>query len=116
MIFGEYIREKRKHRMLTLKKFSNLCGVSAAYISSIESGKRGAPSEKVLDKMTRALNLNEDEKSEFYNLAGSGSRKNGVPADLAEYVSENPLIWSLLRKLRDNPAASRELKKLLDSI
>lgn len=47
MTIGERLKALRKHKGLTLEKFGKEIGVSAASISSIESGKNGASNSTI---------------------------------------------------------------------
>ena len=49
--FGAYLKQKRTALGLNQRLFAKMVGISYSYISSIETGKRPAPSEKVIRKM-----------------------------------------------------------------
>lgn len=53
---GEYIREQRHLGHLSLRKLSQLAGVSNPYLSQIERGQR-KPSAEVLQQIARALEI-----------------------------------------------------------
>jgi transcriptional regulator with XRE-family HTH domain len=53
---GEFIREQRSLSRLSLRRFSELAGVSDAYLSQIERGLR-KPSAEILLQIARALRI-----------------------------------------------------------
>jgi SOS-response transcriptional repressor LexA len=59
--FGEFLLRKRKEMNLTLKDLENLSGVSNAYLSQIENGKRGIPSPEILEKLAYPLEIGYNE-------------------------------------------------------
>ncbi len=46
--FGEYVRQKRLERKITLRTFAKQVGISATFISGMESNEKSAPSGEVL--------------------------------------------------------------------
>lgn len=54
---GEILKELRQKRRLTLRDVQALTGVSNAYISQIESGKRGIPNFNILSKLAKAYRV-----------------------------------------------------------
>lgn len=54
---GTKLRNMRKIRDLTAEELSKLSGVSRSYILLIETGKRKEVSNKVLDKLAKALRV-----------------------------------------------------------
>lgn len=57
LVFGEYLKQLRLKRELTLKKLANLAGLSPSYLSRIERGKRNIPNARFLNKLAPHLNL-----------------------------------------------------------
>ena len=55
MTVGEYIQAARLERGLTQSELGEKCGISGAEISRIESGKRRAPSPRMLKTIANAL-------------------------------------------------------------
>lgn len=53
---GSFIRERRRQAQLSLRKLSELAGVSNPYLSQIERGLR-RPSERMLQAIARALRV-----------------------------------------------------------
>lgn len=61
LVFGEYLKQLRLKRELTLKKLANLAGLSPSYLSRIERGKRNIPNARFLNKLAPHLNLSPQE-------------------------------------------------------
>jgi HTH-type transcriptional regulator, competence development regulator len=55
--FGEYLRSLRKRKNLSIKELQKLSGVSDAYISQIENGKKPIPTPKTLEKLHKHLDV-----------------------------------------------------------
>src|SRR4026209_524193 len=53
---GEFIREQRRIGHLSLRKLSDMAGVSNPYLSQIERGLR-RPSAEILQQLARALKI-----------------------------------------------------------
>lgn len=65
--FGEYIKELRTERGLTLTQLGAKLDLDSANLSKIENGKRDFD-EKRLNKMAEVFNLNFEElKTEFFS-------------------------------------------------
>lgn len=69
--FGERVRELREARGVTQKEMAQALGVSAAYLSALEHGKRGAPSWVLLQKIVGYFNIIWDEADHLQRLAES---------------------------------------------
>ncbi|MEH7250302.1 helix-turn-helix transcriptional regulator [Neobacillus niacini] len=55
--FGQFLRQLRKEKELTVRKLAELSNVSQSYITNLENNKRGVPSYDVLKKLSEALEL-----------------------------------------------------------
>ncbi len=55
--FGEKLRQRRQERGLQQAELAGKVGVTASYVSLLESGKRPAPSPQVAARMEQALGL-----------------------------------------------------------
>lgn len=90
--FGEFLRQKRIEQNYTINSFCRAAGLSAAYVSYIETGKRPAPSDKILDKIAVVLGLNANDCERLYFLASLTHKMEFVPENipLLSYVLDNP--------------------------
>jgi len=67
--FGEKIRKLRADRGITLKDMSQAIGVSSAYLSALEHGKRGRPGWHLIQRIITYFNIIWDEAEEVTRLA-----------------------------------------------
>jgi transcriptional regulator with XRE-family HTH domain len=67
--FGEKMRSLRIARSITLKDMAAAIGVSSAYLSALEHGKRGRPSWHLIQRINAHLNIIWDEAEEIAYLA-----------------------------------------------
>jgi transcriptional regulator with XRE-family HTH domain len=73
--FGERIRQLRRERGILQRDMAASLGVSAAYLSALEHGRRGVPSWSMLQKIIGFFNVIWDEAEELQRLAaGSDPR------------------------------------------
>ena len=69
--FGEKLRQLRKTKGVNQKEMAAALGVSAAYLSALEHGRRGAPSWPLVQKTIGYFNIIWDEAEELEQLAWS---------------------------------------------
>ena len=67
--FGHKIRKYRRDRGLSLKTMAYDIGVSAAYLSALEHGKRGTPTWTLEQRIITYFNIIWDEAEELVRLA-----------------------------------------------
>jgi transcriptional regulator with XRE-family HTH domain len=67
--FGARLRALRADRGLTLKHLAGALQVSAAYLSALEHGKRGAPSAGLVHQVNEYFGLIWDEADDLSRLA-----------------------------------------------
>jgi len=67
--FGEALRELRRRRGVSQKQMAAALNVSAAYLSALEHGKRGAPSFDFLQRVAGYFNVIWDEAEELFRIA-----------------------------------------------
>jgi transcriptional regulator with XRE-family HTH domain len=67
--FGQRIRALRIDRGVSQKEMAAALGVSAAYLSALEHGRRGVPSWTLIQKMIGYFNIIWDEAEELQRLA-----------------------------------------------
>lgn len=66
--FGERMRKLRAERKLTLKQMAEDIGVSSAYLSALEHGKRGRPGWHLLQRIISYFNIIWDEAEDVVRL------------------------------------------------
>jgi transcriptional regulator with XRE-family HTH domain len=67
--FGTKIRAIRRERGVSQKEMARALGVSAAYLSALEHGRRGAPSWALVQKIIGYFNVIWDDAEELERLA-----------------------------------------------
>ena len=109
---GGFIREQRHHDRISLRKLSELAGISNPYLSQIERGLR-KPSAEILQSIARGLQISAET---LYVRAGILDEHEET--DLAEHIARDPHlndrqkqtlleIYSSFRSERaDTPAVS----------
>lgn len=81
---GGYIRDQRRSGHLSLRKLSEMAGISNPYLSQIERGLR-KPSAEILQQIARALEISSET---LYVRAGILEEREG--ADLADEIRRDP--------------------------
>lgn len=67
--FGIKLRQLRKKKDVTLKEMAAGVGVSSAYLSALEHGKRGTPTWAMVQRIIAYFNVIWDEAEELQRLA-----------------------------------------------
>ena len=67
--FGVRLRQLRAERGLGMKKMAEALGVSAAYLSALEHGRRGRPTHAMVVAICAQLNIIWDDADELHRLA-----------------------------------------------
>jgi len=84
---GEFIREQRSVARLSLRKLSDMAGISNPYLSQIERGLR-KPSAEILQQIAKALRISAET---LYVRAGILEEREGEH-DLADEILRDPTI------------------------
>lgn len=113
--FGAAVRKIRKERGLTQKAMAKALGVSPAYLSALENGKKGRPGFDFLQRVAGYLNIIWDEADDLFRVAALSHPRvvvdtSGLPAD---YTGLANRLAADIRQLR--PETVREMLQLLSS-
>jgi transcriptional regulator with XRE-family HTH domain len=84
---GGFIRDQRRVGHLSLRKLSEMAGISNPYLSQIERGLR-KPSAEILQQIARALEISSET---LYIRAGILEERTGE-SDLADEIRRDPFI------------------------
>jgi transcriptional regulator with XRE-family HTH domain len=95
--FGEKMRKLRADRGITLKQMSSAIGVSSAYLSALEHGKRGRPGWHLIQRVIAYFNIIWDEAEEVTRLA-----RISHPRITIDTSGLNPLATELANRLADD--------------
>jgi transcriptional regulator with XRE-family HTH domain len=109
--FGVRLRQLRAERGLGMKKMAEALGVSAAYLSALEHGRRGRPTHAMVVAVCAQLNIIWDEADELHRLARlSHPRVTVDTAGLSPAATE--LANVLAERIRKLPP--ERVERLLD--
>jgi transcriptional regulator with XRE-family HTH domain len=84
---GEFIRDQRRTARLSLRKLSELAGISNPYLSQIERGLR-KPSAEILQAIARALRISSET---LYVRAGILEERDDTQ-NLVEHIQRDSTI------------------------
>ncbi len=84
---GDFIRDQRRTARLSLRKLSELAGISNPYLSQIERGLR-KPSAEILQAIAKALRISAET---LYVRAGILEERDG-DHDLVAEILSNPTL------------------------
>ena len=108
--FGVRLRQLRAERGIALKDMAEALGVSAAYLSALEHGRRGRPTHAMVVAICALLNIIWDEADELHRLARlSHPRVTVDTAGLSPAATE--LANLLAERIRKLPPA--EIERML---
>ena len=94
--FGNFLREMIKQTGISQSEFYSAVGITKPYFYDILSGKVNPPPPDVQYKMLENLNLDEQQRNEFLNLAAEG--RGEVPADIAKLIADHPAKLAIIRE------------------
>jgi transcriptional regulator with XRE-family HTH domain len=111
--FGAKVRQLRAQRNITLKQMAQDIGVSSAYLSALEHGKRGRPSWYLLQRIITYFNIIWDEADEMTRLA-----RLSHPRITIDTSGLSPKATALANHLADQITVlkDKELDVLLDHL
>lgn len=114
--FGEFLKEKRRALGISQRIFAKITGVSYSYISSLETGKRPAPSRDVLIRIENELRLKPKEKADFEQLAAKTKPDPAVSYDIADYINKNETVYNVVAFAQRNDIDESDWQEFLDRI
>jgi transcriptional regulator with XRE-family HTH domain len=111
--FGRAMRELREQRGVTQSALAQAIGVSPAYLSALEHGRRGKPTFELLQRIAGYFNIIWDEAEELFRLADASDPR--VVIDTAGLAPEFTLFANeLARRIRTlSPDVIEEMTELL---
>lgn len=112
MEIGEFIREKRKEKKLTLKQLATKIELSYTYLSQIELGDRNA-SPEILEKIAKVLDV---PHFDLMKKAGFVHEKEGLEKVVSEYCSLLKEIDNLDLHIRSTQTFNLDTKVMLESL
>lgn len=111
--FAQAVRVLREKKGVTQKQMAQAIGVSPAYLSALEHGKRGKPSFDLLQRIAGYFNIIWDEADELFSLAGTSDPR--VVIDTAGLPPQYTMLANgLARNIRKlSPSVIDELSEVL---
>jgi transcriptional regulator with XRE-family HTH domain len=108
--FGARMRQLRKERGVKLIELADALGVSAAYLSALEHGKRGRPSWHLVQGVLSHFNIIWDEAEELARLA-----RISHPRVTIDTSGLDPKATELANRLADDVSklSAQQLDQLL---
>lgn len=111
--FGEAMRELRRQKGVTQRALAAALGVTPAYLSALEHGRRGKPTFELLQRVAGYFNIIWDDAEELFRLAG-----NSDPRVVVETAGLPPaytaLANDLAKRIRTlSPDVVEEISKIL---
>lgn len=108
--FGVKLRALRAERGITLKEMADAIGVSSAYLSALEHGRRGRPSWYLVQRIITFFNVIWDEAEEIERLAAISH-----PRVVIDTAGLDPLATELANLMADRIADldNAELERMI---
>jgi transcriptional regulator with XRE-family HTH domain len=112
--FGDRMRKLRAERGITLKEMADGLGVSSAYLSALEHGKRGRPGWHLIQRILTFFNIIWDDAEDVVRLA-----RISHPRITIDTSGLDPKATELANRLADDisrldPAALDEILGILE--
>ncbi len=82
MNFSDLLDEFRKARGISKKQLAQISDLTPGYVSLLTRGARTAPSFETVMALARALKLDEEQRSRFFEVAGYSSLFSSATSDL----------------------------------
>ncbi|MBC9786439.1 helix-turn-helix transcriptional regulator [Heliobacterium chlorum] len=89
---GEYLRDLRLKKGITLAQLSDNVGVSINFLSELERGLK-PPSDKLIEALSKFYQV---ESSEIYNRLGK------IPESATDELEKNPQLNKMLSEINQN--------------
>jgi transcriptional regulator with XRE-family HTH domain len=85
---SKMLQELRNRRGMRQKELAQLVGYEQSYLSALEIGTKGPPTGEFIDKLTYALNLDEEEQAELETALAMSDRKFVIPVNASQRLYE----------------------------
>jgi len=111
---GETIRFFRKRKGLSLRELAKNSNVSPIYISELENGKKINPSEEILHRIVKGLDLTQTDM--IYLLDRYSVETGRISPDITEYIINNRLVQIALRVAKEKSASQKDWARFIINI
>nr|WP_269326215.1 helix-turn-helix transcriptional regulator [Chromobacterium piscinae] len=82
--FSRYLHQLRMQYGIRQSELAELIGYEQSYISALEVGSKGPPTEEFVERLIQSIELNPTEQDELRKAAAASHRKLVIPADVPE--------------------------------
>lgn len=82
--FGEYLEKLRRSRNLQQKQIADLMGVNPCYVSTLEKGRKGPPSEQILKQLIKNLKMSEHEQNGLWRSVALSELTYRLPNNMCK--------------------------------
>jgi len=82
------LQELRNRKGMRQKELAYLLNYDQSFISALEGGSKGPPTEEFITKLTKALDLDQGEQMELKTAIAMSDRKVVIPADASQKLYE----------------------------
>ena len=114
--FGTFIKEKRKERGISLRRFAEEVGISPVYLSNLENDRMRPPKDDVVSNIAVQLKLSDVDTALLYDLAARAKNSTVVSQDLPDYIMERDIVRIALRTAKDVDATDEEWQEFIASL
>ncbi|BBU96272.1 helix-turn-helix domain-containing protein [Providencia rettgeri] len=97
--FGKFLRKLRIDRGMVIRDMAEILGVSPAYLSAIELGKRAIP-DTFVDSLCTAFKLNNDERRNMLHLVDISQPSIKIDLTDAEDANRETML-AFARKFKE---------------
>jgi transcriptional regulator with XRE-family HTH domain len=101
--FSAYLVKKRNEINLTNSKLASKASISAVYLGEIINNRKNPPDKKTQYALADALQLTENEKIEFFNLAAN--ERGEIPVDIYDYLLKSKDLLNEIRAMKNDGRA-----------
>ena len=112
--FAQYITEIREREKITLRQMAEKLGVSAAYYSDVEKGRRNPLSLEKLELFASFTSMTDEERTRMFDLAGKG--RSEVAPDLPDYIMSRDYVSAALRTARELGADQSDWEEMVAAL
>lgn len=85
-LFGVFLKEKRQEKNISLRELSYRANIWHTYIAKMENGSKPPPSDDVLLRLAKGLNLDDESSGIFFDLAAK-SKNADVLKTLKSHIA-----------------------------
>ena len=101
--FGKYLRSVRQAKGISIRQLAKDVNITPTYLSDIENGHNKPPEKELLETIIQKLNLDDSPKVKATLFDLAARERKDIPADIKEYVMNNPELLELIRNIKDKP-------------